>query len=250
MIPVAATDRTRLSHGWTVHELAVTDSTNLAAATFPAWHAVRADQQLAGRGRFQRGWVSDEGGLWLSAIVPTGSPSPDWQALPLAVGLAVCNALRALGVKPLRLRWPNDVLVRDRKLAGLLVEQFVPGLAIAGLGINVSNHPELCDPALDGLTTRLADLLPDPPTLADLADRILRELQIVVEQLDAHGFRPLLPALNRLWGGPRRVELDLDGELQTGLFTGVGDGGELQLTKDAGQRTSYRAHQVRHLKEI
>jgi BirA family biotin operon repressor/biotin-[acetyl-CoA-carboxylase] ligase len=250
VIPAVATEQTRVCHGWTLHELAVTDSTNLAAAEFPAWHAVRSDRQNAGRGRFQRGWVSDEGGLWMSAVVPTGPSSSDWQALPLAVGLAVCRALGGLGVQPLRLRWPNDVLVRDRKLAGLLVEQFIPGLAVAGLGINVANHPELCDPALQGLTTRLADLLPAPPSLADLAALVLREMRAVVEQMDARGFAPLVPALNRLWAGPRRVELDLDGKLQSGVFTGVGAGGELQLTDDAGHQLSYQSHQVRHLKEI
>ena len=250
MAPAAATESTRLCHGWTVHELAVTDSTNLAAARLPAWHALRAGQQQAGRGRFDRGWVSDEGGLWLSAVVPTGSPAPAWQALPLAAGLAVCHALRGLGVQPLRLRWPNDVLVGDRKLAGLLVEQFVPGLAVVGLGINVSNQPEQRDPELRGLTTRLADLLAAPPSLAGLVERVLCELRAVIGQLDAGGFPPLLPALNPLWGGPRRVELDLDGNLQSGLFTGVGAAGELQLTTDTGQRASYQAHEVRHLKEI
>ena len=104
---------------WHVHEIATTHSTNLVAAKFSAWEAVRADRQTAGRGRFQRGWVSDEGGLWLSAVVPTGPNAAEWRALPLAVGLAVCNALKSIGLSRYRVRWPNDVLVDDRKLAGL-----------------------------------------------------------------------------------------------------------------------------------
>jgi hypothetical protein len=57
--------------GWTVHEVASVDSTNLFAAKLPVWHAVRAEVQTAGRGRFQRVWISDQGGLWLSAVVPS-----------------------------------------------------------------------------------------------------------------------------------------------------------------------------------
>ena len=142
---------------WRIRELSITNSTNLVAAKFSAWDAVRADQQTAGRGRFQRGWVSDQGGLWLSAVVPTGPNAADWRALPLAVGLAVCDSLQSIGLKRFRVRWPNDVLVDDRKLAGLLVEQYVPGLAVAGIGINVFNFPEGKDSSLKNQVTRLAD---------------------------------------------------------------------------------------------
>ena len=157
MITPAVTEPTYVSDGWAVHEVPVTASTNLAAATLPVWEAMRADRQTAGRGRFQRGWVSDEGGLWLSAVVPAGA---DAAALPLAVGLAVCDSLRSLGLKRFRVRWPNDILVDDRKLAGLLVERFHPVAAVAGIGINVLNHPENCDPELKNQTVRLADLIP------------------------------------------------------------------------------------------
>src|SRR5690349_19647555 len=118
---------------WRLRELAAVDSTNLFAANLPAWHAVRADTQTAGRGRFQRQWVSDAGGLWLSAVVPVETNSPAWRMLPLATGVAVCDALRANGANQLRLRWPNDVLVGNRKLAGLLIDQFRPAAAVVGV---------------------------------------------------------------------------------------------------------------------
>ncbi|MGA2174824.1 MAG: biotin--[acetyl-CoA-carboxylase] ligase [Verrucomicrobiota bacterium] len=239
-----------LCEGWRVHELPVTDSTNLVAANLAAWEAVRADSQTAGRGRFQRGWVSDEGGLWLSAVVPTGPNASDWQALPLAVGLAVCDALRSIGLKQLRVRWPNDVLVDQRKLAGLLLEQTVPGLAVAGIGINVFNHPETHDPGLTNQTVRLADLMASPPDLRHLTRVVLSRLRSVVGQMQTGGFSALLPRVNQLWGGPRRVELDLDGDLRRGTFAGVGENGELLLLSEAGHKTAYHAHQVRSLREI
>jgi len=244
---LATVEGTCICDGWRLHEIPVTASTNLAAAKLPAWEAVRADRQTAGRGRFQRGWVSDEGGLWLSAVIPTG---PNALALPLAVGVAVCDALRSIGLKQFRVRWPNDVLVENRKLAGLLIDQFVPGLAVAGIGINVFNHPETHDHGLKNQTARLADLIAAPPDLRHLAQIILSNLQSIVGQIEAHEFTSLLPRINQLWDGPRRVELDLDGDLHNGTFTGVGEGGELLLLNGSGNKTAYHAYQVRHLKEI
>ncbi len=235
--------------GWTLREYDVLSSTNLLAARLSAWEAVYARTQTAGRGRFQRNWVSDEGGLWLSAVLPTGT-EPQWRTLPLAVGLAVCDALRAMGVQQLRMRWPNDVLVNDRKLAGLLIDQFTPGLAVAGIGINVSNQPETRDAALSKQTARLADLLPAAPALSEVAAAVLRSLRRVAEEMRAGGLGSLHSRINLLWGPPRRVELDLDGVIRRGLFTGVDQDGRLILSDDAGGLFPYHSHQVRHLKEL
>jgi BirA family biotin operon repressor/biotin-[acetyl-CoA-carboxylase] ligase len=239
-----------LCDGWQLHELPLASSTNLAAAELSPWEAVRADRQTAGRGRFQRGWISDEGGLWLSAVVPTGPNAAAARALPLVAGLAVCDALRSVGLTQFRLRWPNDVLVGDRKLAGLLVDQFVPGRAVAGIGINVFNQPETRDPALKNQTARLADLLDAPPELPRLTRAVLSSLRLVIGQFHAGGFASLLPRVNLLWGGPRRVELDLDGPFRRGTFAGVNSEGQLLLLHGPGQPDAYHAHQVRHLKEI
>ena len=236
--------------GWTLREYTVVGSTNLVAANLKAWEAVRADRQSAGRGRFQRNWVSDEGGLWLSAVVPTNPKSPAGRALPMVVGLAVCDVLRGLGVTSLRMRWPNDVLVWDRKLAGLLVDQFSPGLAVAGIGINVFNEPEASDPLLKNQTARLVDIIPNPPSLRDLAALVLGELRLVINKLEEAGFEALLPRVNRLWGPPRRVELDLDGAKRSGIFKGVDAGGRLILSEAAAETLAYEPWQVRHLTEI
>ncbi len=235
---------------WTLHEHQLVGSTNLLAANLPAWTAIRADTQTAGRGRFQRTWISDLGGLWLSAVVPLAQQDLARRALPLAAGLAVCNALQELGVRGYRLRWPNDVMVKDRKLAGLLIDQFSPGVAVIGIGLNVNNQPEVLDITLRNTTTRLKDLVakaPGPPALTGL---ILRHLRRVVSQLDTDGTPELLLRINELWGPPRVVELDLDGRFRRGLFSGLDAQVRLQLSDEAGRLSVYEAHQVRHLTEI
>lgn len=238
-----------LSPDWRLREFAEVDSTNLVAAKLPAWHAVRADTQTAGRGRFQRHWVSDAGGLWLSAVVPVDTNSPEWRMLPLATGVAVCDALRANGVEELRMRWPNDLLIGNRKLAGLLIDQFQPGLAVVGIGINVRNQPEARDGSLDGHVVRLADLVVATPSLRDLAVRVLASLKSVWQEVQNTGPASILPRVNALWDLPRRVQLDLDGTLVSGDFTGVDTGGRLRLHAH-GNTILFEPQNVRLLRDI
>lgn len=234
---------------WTLYEYPSVTSTNLIAGTLPAWSAVRADTQTNGRGRFQRGWVSDEGGLWLSAVVPLAANAIFRRTLPLAAGVAICEALHELGTGGLRLRWPNDVLVADRKLAGLLVDQFTPGLAVVGIGLNVTNHPEMTDPRLKGLAIRLSDLLTSPLDLAFLTAVVLRRLRAGLTALETQGASPVLGRVNKLFGSHQSVELDLDGTLRRGVFNGVDAEGRLILADSAGDLNFYEPHQVRHLTE-
>jgi BirA family biotin operon repressor/biotin-[acetyl-CoA-carboxylase] ligase len=181
-------------------------------------------------------------------VVPSGS-GPEWRALPLVVGLAVCHALRESGIAGLRMRWPNDVLVADRKLAGLLLDQFAPGSTVAGIGVNVSNNPAAVDPALANSAVTLAELLPHPPPLPALTRAILVSLRCAIGIVQASGLSSLLPEINDLWGGPREVELDLDGQLRRGSFAGVDAQGRLLLGSGPGAE-AFSPHQVRHLKEL
>jgi BirA family biotin operon repressor/biotin-[acetyl-CoA-carboxylase] ligase len=188
--------------------------------------------------------------LWLSAVVPTGPQREIWQALPLAAGLAVIESLKDFGVSASRLRWPNDVMVNDHKLAGLLVDKFNPQCAVVGMGVNVTNRPDIHDGSLKETATRLADLVPHPPALATLTEAILTKLRSVIEPFATAGLPALRSRINELWGPPRRVTIDLDGAQRIGLFTGVDDHGRLLLRDDALQVTALEPHQVRLLREI
>lgn len=239
--------------GWMLDVLRQTTSTNQVAARLPAWHAVRADTQSAGRGRTGRHWTSDTGGLWLSAVLPCPGPRDDWSRLPLAIGWALLDTLAGLGADGLRLRWPNDILAGPRKLAGLLVERHTADTAVVGIGLNVFNAPEAANADLRGSTARLADLV-------DLGDRDLDDVAALVlgavarahSSLLTGGFSPIAAELNLSWREPRIVALSLAGENLPvlGEFAGIDDQGNLRLrTRDQVIHT-FDAHRVALLREL
>ena len=132
----------------------------LAEAGAPAGTAVVADVQVAGRGSRGRTWTSPPGGLWLSVLARPGDAGVE--LLSLRVGLAVAAALTGLGAgRGLRLKWPNDLMLGERKTGGVLCEARWQGGAPAwvtiGVGLNVANAPP---PALAHLATHLASAVP------------------------------------------------------------------------------------------
>lgn len=239
--------------GWTLHEFASLPSTNPIAGALPPWHAVRADVQTGGRGRTGRVWVSDAGGLWLSATIPVPGPRQKWSILPLAVGWAVIESLRTLGVQGLRLRWPNDVLLARRKLAGLLVEQFRPETAVVGIGLNVFNRPEGVDTALSGHAVALSELIQlRDRTVRDIAGVVLRSLRAVQETVSRDGFPEIAQRINQQWDHERHVELTLNGQADPvrGYFRSIDDEGRLAFTGADGASRILDATQVALLREL
>ena len=242
---------TALAGGWTFYELDTVGSTNQFAAALAPWSAVTARTQTAGRGRHDRRWVSDAGGLWLSAVVPAPGNSHDWSLLPLAAGLAVCQALASFGLAGQRLRWPNDIMIGPAKLAGILVERFRPTSAVVGIGINYDNHPELADTALAGAVARVAELLPAPPTRAALRDAVLTALRQAHGLLATDRAAALVELLSPYWRRTGvRVTLRPNGVSCDGRFAGVDPAGRLLLEGAPATTRSFAPHEVELLREL
>jgi BirA family biotin operon repressor/biotin-[acetyl-CoA-carboxylase] ligase len=129
---------------WTsVRVVASTGSTNadLLARGGPEGQVLVAEEQTAGRGRAGRTWVSQPGqSLTFSVLVRPASVPPSARGwLPLLTGVAVAAGVRSAAGVAASLKWPNDVLVDDRKLAGILAEQSPDGDAVViGVGLNVA----------------------------------------------------------------------------------------------------------------
>jgi BirA family biotin operon repressor/biotin-[acetyl-CoA-carboxylase] ligase len=119
-----------------------TGSTNdvaraLAEAGAPSGTIVTAASQRSGRGRRGRVWSAPEQkALLLSAILR--DLRPDQALLPLAVPVAVCEAIESVGEVRCEIKWPNDVWTEDRKVAGVLIEARLPEWAVIGIGVNVA----------------------------------------------------------------------------------------------------------------
>ena len=150
-------DKLQATHVVTLEEVGATLEVahQLAAAGADAGTLIVADAQTAGRGRMGRSWRSERGaGIWLTLIERPRDPSDGGlEVLSLRVGLALAPALDAFATQRVRLKWPNDLYVGERKLAGILIEarwreQSLEWLAI-GVGINL--RPPADEPNAVGL---------------------------------------------------------------------------------------------------
>jgi BirA family transcriptional regulator, biotin operon repressor / biotin---[acetyl-CoA-carboxylase] ligase len=139
----------------------VLDSTNkrakeLAREGAPHGTVVTADEQTAGRGRQGRAWVAPAGAALLMSLVVRHQG--ELQALlPLTAAVAICEAVEGLNVEPCSIKWPNDIWVNRRKLAGILIEaRRHEGVAVIGVGLNVSTTREEFPEELRQSATSLA----------------------------------------------------------------------------------------------
>ncbi len=179
---------------WRIHHQSVTTSTNLDARVGQAGDVFTADYQTAGRGRLNHTWHAAAGqNLIMSVVWDVADCSPqDIAPLPLVMGLAVMEGLATLVPADYQLKWPNDIWVNGRKLAGILCERH-GDCVIVGLGVNVR---EVNFPAeLQERATSLA-LLGEPiPEVTAVRDAILGAMSRVWEDWRAQGFEALLPRL-------------------------------------------------------
>ncbi len=160
------------------------DARALAHAGAEEGTVARAASQSAGRGRAGRSWVSPPGGLWFTLILRPRSPPARWGVIPLAVGLGVARAVRARDASA-RVKWPNDVLTSDGKVAGVLSEARVgpDGFLLAGVGVNVNVHlPDLPEDVRSTAATLLAH--GGPHDLDRVLGDALRETESLYREIE------------------------------------------------------------------
>lgn len=224
-------------------------STNDLARDLPAWTAVTARSQTAGRGRFGRSFVSEEGGLWISAVLPTEGGPARWNGFSLMVGNYLRKMLHDLGIPESRLRWPNDLMVGTKKMGGLLIEQGRNETLTVGLGLNVQNTPWQSEPDLAPCTTRLADRLPDGPDANDLVVPVLDALADAHEAMLISGLVQAIRDFNT-HHEPIPVEITRpNGSSTRGTFTGLDPTGNLIILDARGTPRTVPHNEVERLRE-
>jgi BirA family biotin operon repressor/biotin-[acetyl-CoA-carboxylase] ligase len=200
-----------------------------------------AERQTAGRGRRGRTWLAWPGAsLTFSVLWPIPSRTSAPAGLSLVAGLALAVALEKLGYPAPQLKWPNDVLMDGRKVAGILVElqsaRGRPSAAVIGVGVNVALPPGVLIPDQPAVTS-LAESLGTLPDRNRLLAAILAELQDFLEIYGVAGFG----ALRGAWGQRNRyagmpVRILGEGVVTEGTCEGVDEDGALLLRTGGGVR--------------
>lgn len=231
--------------GFHVHCLASVDSSNTrllqrVAAGAPHKTVLAAEWQAHGRGRRGRVWEAGLGdGLAFSLLWRFQRPVAMLSGLSLAVGVALARCLARLGLDGIGLKWPNDLLVADRKLAGILIElvgdMLSPAAAVIGIGLNVRGAERLGQ-LLETPVSDLESTLERRVERGELLLQLLAELDEVLTGFDRQGFaayREEWHAWHAWQDQPVRVA-QADGDSLRGLARGVDEQGALLLETTAG----------------
>jgi BirA family biotin operon repressor/biotin-[acetyl-CoA-carboxylase] ligase len=218
---------------------------DLAVAGAPHGMVVVAERQTAGRGRQGRSWSAPLGrALTLSVIARIDAAGFD--LLPLAVPLAVCEACEQVATVRCQIKWPNDVWIDERKVAGILIEaRPQEGWAVVGVGLNVDTAAEELEGELHATATslRIATGAPvDRDTALDtLCDRLatwLERLREPAAVVAAYRERDALYGRRIAWTGL--------GERMTGEARGIDDSGALVVFTDESEPMRLEAGEVHH----
>lgn len=205
-----------------------------------------AEHQTAGRGRRNRMWISAPGGsLCLSVSYRFQATPENLPPMTLALGVGVVNALADLGVQDLCLKWPNDLLIGNNKLGGILTEtQFRNRdeiCVVAGIGINV-DPPEAIAGGIEsdwahraiGLRSSMAE----PPSREQLAVAIIDAFFSAFTSYDQHGFSYFKDDFVAIdWLAGQSIVVDTPGGDIKGIATGIDKWGGLLVDSDAGRQT-------------
>jgi BirA family biotin operon repressor/biotin-[acetyl-CoA-carboxylase] ligase len=219
-------------------ELVSTSDTAAQMAEEGAPHGtvVLADSQTGGRGRLGRSWYSPAGvNLHLSAILRPELPPADAPLLSLAAAVGLADGVRGFVGEPPTVKWPNDLLYRRRKLAGILLE--TPGAArhvILGVGLNV--NATVFPDELGASTTSLQLERGSAARRAAVLASVLNSLEDWIDRLVADGAGPIIEAWLGLadWIGQRVVVRQPEGDL-SGVAVGVARSGALRIRTDDGE---------------
>lgn len=239
--------------GAPIHVCAMIDSTNqYMMSQLTSWQrgeCVLAEMQTAGRGRRGRVWQSPFGGQYIMSMYWRMDAGPvAAMGMSLAVGIAIVDALEQMGYQDLGLKWPNDIYMGGRKLAGILVEMSASvGEAchiVIGAGINLK-LPEDIIARLDQPCAHLAEQAEINIPRNELTYRIIASLREKLTQFERQGLRSFLPDWNRfdIFHG-RRVNVICGDEIISGTYLGINSEGNMRLMNDSGEEQIFVGGEV------
>jgi len=204
-----------------------------------------AEKQVKGKGRLGRRWVSPSGGIWFSMILRPEISPIDASKITILAGVAAAKAIEVETGLKVQLKWPNDILVDGKKVAGILTEMSAEAdkinFVVVGLGINVNFDTRVFPEELRDKVTTLKDELGAEVDRVILLKTVLKEFEKVYFSLKEDGFKKVLLEWKNICGmlGKRVKISTLDGEIE-GKALDIDEHGGLLLKLFSGEmRTIY-----------
>ncbi|WP_320153436.1 bifunctional biotin--[acetyl-CoA-carboxylase] ligase/biotin operon repressor BirA [uncultured Tolumonas sp.] len=231
-----------LAAGTPIHTCAVIDSTNqYMMAQLERWQkgeCLLAESQTAGRGRRGRQWHSPFGSQFIMSMYWRLDDGPSAaMGLSLAIGVAVVQALESAGYRNLSLKWPNDIYMARRKLAGILVEMSAAVGGICHLVIGVGVNLNLPDAVIAQLDQPCAHLAEQPVVVErnQLSATIIRALRNALTLFEQQGLTAFLTEWNRLDIFMQQpVKVLLGNQIIHGIYCGIDGQGNMLLQDQDG----------------
>jgi BirA family transcriptional regulator, biotin operon repressor / biotin---[acetyl-CoA-carboxylase] ligase len=220
------------------------EAAKLAESGAPHGTLVVADEQTAGIGRLGRSWHSETGtGIYCSMLLRLSLPPSEIPIATLLLGLATAEAIQQSTSLACDLRWPNDVLVNEKKVAGILA-QLAAGCVIAGIGINV-NQTEFQENFRTPATSLLLEAGGREQSREQLLICLLQSIDTFCALLDERGSRAILRAFSAAssYTMHRRVVIEETG--RRGVTAGLDENGFLLVRFESGQLERIAAGGVR-----
>lgn len=223
--------------GKAIHIFDVVESTNSIARTLAGEGAeqgtvVLAEMQSAGKGRLDRDWFSPKGGLWLSIILRPDIKPSEATKVTLMAGVAVTRTLRTAYNLDAKIKWPNDVLIKDKKVCGTLTEvrtlENEIDYLILGIGINANFGLEELPEQIRGLATTLRHEIGRELDFEQLFIDLLKEIDRYYALLKSGKSGTILKEWKELSDTlGRNVKIETQKESIEGVALGVDDAGAL-----------------------
>lgn len=202
---------------------------------------VIAEQQSGGRGRIKRKWLSPRGGIWMSVVLKPAVPTVTSTMLSFVAAIAVCDAIREATNIAVTLKWPNDVMVEGKKVAGILLdlsaEAETVNFAVIGLGINANVDASKLKIDREGrpAVTSLMDELGQDVNRLQLTKLLLEKIELFYLMLEKNGPAAIVAEWRKrsdMIG--KKVDVVQQGARCDGVAADVNDDGSLRVRTAKG----------------
>lgn len=226
-----------------------TDSTNKTALESDfnddRWKLFLAEYQHSGRGRRGRQWRSPIGTNLLFTLAKKSSWAPQvLYGASIITGIAIAKSLEQYSNEPIKIKWPNDIYIKDSKVAGILCEmQGNPAdeaILVIGVGVNVFSCPELEEKRTTALSKQFNKELSRHNVLAGLTSEIIHTFEMALENIDS--IFNLWTQYDYLLG--KDINIHKGEEIISGVANGIDDKGQLQVILDTGTESQFNGGEV------